>query len=235
MSHAIAAFPNTYEKFARQLREIEIDIESLLRPITRCDLDDCRGTCCHDGVYLGGEESDVIRSLVNENRDEFAEMGLDLPASPIVYGNWRGYTSGPKTVTKPIPMKRLAKDYPEHFPETNCVFLLSDARCGLQVLAHQREKEPWFYKPITCWMHPLSIEESEDGTSRLTLHNEENDPQMYDDYDGFTCRTHCGRTCQGGEPAYRVLKQELELLGRVGGRDLVGEIESYLASRRPNE
>lgn len=224
MSHAFAAYPKTYESFAELLRGIEIDFRSLLRPLRRCDLSECRGTCCHDGVYLEPEESEGIRKLAGENRVEFEQMGLELPASPIVYGKWREY-SGPKTATRPAPMRQMAVDYPKHFPETNCVFLLGDARCGLQVLAEKQGLAPWYYKPITCWMHPLSIDSTDGGRSRLTLHDETNDPQVYSDYNGFTCRTHCGRTCEDGEPAYLVLKEELEMLGRIGGRDIVEEIE----------
>ena len=227
MSHAIAAYPRAYREFSEALAEIELDIASLQRPLKRCDLAECRGTCCHDGVYLSTEESEVIRKLVKTSRRELESLGLDLPEKPVVYGRWRDSASGPKTATRPEPMSESAVDYPSHFPDTNCIFLLPDARCGLQILGEKKELSPWFYKPITCWMHPLSIS-TRAGKSILTLYSEESDPQRYEDYDGFTCRTHCGRTCEGGEPAYRVLQEELEMLGQLGGRDFISEIVSSL-------
>lgn len=125
-------------------------------------------------------------------------------------------------------MKEKVADYPEHFPNTNCVFLLDDARCALQSLAVEEGKHPWHYKPLTCWLHPLSISSGPKHKPMLTLYSEENDPQRYPDYDGFVCRTQCGRTCSGGEPAWQVLRWEIETLGEIGGRDLIAEIKEQI-------
>lgn len=81
------------------------------------------------------------------------------------------------------------------------------------------------YKPLTCWMHPLSIAGDASGRPRLTLYDEASDPQRFEDYDGFACRTHCGRTAPGGEPAWKILGDEIAALGEIGDRDLVAEIE----------
>jgi hypothetical protein len=227
MDRAITAYPETLAWLGETVATMEVDAASLRRPLRRCDLALCRGTCCHDGVYLGPEEAEVLREIVGEARDELAALGLDLPEQVIVYGSWRGTVSGPKTAVRPEPKHGLVEGYPPHFPETACVLLLPDARCALQALALRRGLPPWFYKPLTCWMHPLAIDGVEEGRPILTLHDEANDPQTYPDYGGFVSRTHCGRTCPGGEPAWQVLGEELRFLGELGGRDLVEDVVEF--------
>jgi hypothetical protein len=109
-------------------------------------------------------------------------------------------------------------DYPAHFEETACVFLMNDSRCGLQVLANRDGKHPWYYKPFSCWLLPIKIWKSE-----IHLYTDETDPFRFPDYEGFTSRTCCGRTSESGLSAAEVLKPELEYLGRLLGRDLVAE------------
>ncbi len=218
------AFPKESAHLATMVREAEIDIPALMRPLKACDLSQCRGTCCHDGVYVSSEEAEVIRNL---DRTELAAVGADeLPDKWIVYGNWRGLASGPKTATRPAPMRQWVPDYPAHFAETNCIFLLPDARCALQALAMEQGKHPWYYKPFTCWIHPLSFASNADGKPLLTLFDEQDDPHQFPDYDGFVSRTHCGRTCAEADavPAHVALRGELEALGEIGGRDLMAEI-----------
>ncbi|HRQ89022.1 MAG TPA: DUF3109 family protein [Bacteroidia bacterium] len=224
MGCAITAFPETLEWLGDAVSRMEIDAEALCRSLRRCDLSECRGTCCHDGVYLGPEEAAALRSLVERERPALEAEGLSLPEQVVVYGSWRGTVSGPKTAVRHEPRHGVVSGYPEHFPETACVFLLPDARCGLQALAMRGGLPPWFYKPLTCWLHPLAIDGIEEDRPVLTLHDESTDPQRFPDYDGFVCRTHCGRTCPGGEPAWQVLEEELRFLGGLAGRDLVAEI-----------
>lgn len=228
MTHAIAGFPEARTRLAELVRVMKIDTEALRRPLRRCDLAVCRGTCCHDGAYLTSEEARVVRELSAGASAEWEEIGLSLPDTPVVYGKWRDVASGPKTATRPARDGALAEDFPKHFAKTRCVFLLRDARCGLQVLAAKRGWHPWSLKPLTCWLHPLSILSPETEAPILTLHDEDSDPQRFEDYDGFVCRTHCGRTAAGGRPAWEVLGEELRVLGEVGERDLVGEIRARL-------
>ncbi|NNE93816.1 MAG: hypothetical protein HKN23_19370, partial [Verrucomicrobiales bacterium] len=160
------AFPKETERIAQLVRETVIDFEAFMLPLKACDLADCRGTCCHDGVYLSGEEAEVVQNVDPEKLK--AVGAADLPGKTVIYGNWRGLASGPKTATRPAPMRERVKGYPSHFPETNCVFLLPDARCALQALAVEEGKQPWFYKPFTCWVHPLAFQTNEEGNPLLT-------------------------------------------------------------------
>ena len=228
---SFSAYGATLSSLRVLVRDLEIDHEALARPLQPCDLGRCRGTCCHDGVYLDPDEAPVLRALVEEARAEIEATGASLPDHPIVSGSWRGTVSGPKTATRSEPMAENAEAYPAHFPDTACVFLLSDARCALQQLAVDRGLDPWYYKPATCWLHPLSIEAPPHpgGPSRLTLHTPQTDPQRFPDYDGFASRTPCGTIREdSGQPAWQVLRSEIERLGRIGGRDLIGEIEAGL-------
>ena len=52
---------------------------------------------------------------------------------------------------------------------------------------------------------------------------------------GFVCRTPCGETCTGGEPAWKVLAEELEYLGSLGGRDLLEEVATPQFLSRPRQ
>ncbi len=224
MDRVITAFPETFAWLGELVMRMEIDVEALQRPLRACDLRSCRATCCHDGVYLGPEESEVLQTLLDAERSAIEAEGVALPAQPIVYGAWRDVAAGPKTAVRADPKEGVA-GYPAHFPRTACVFLLDDSRCALQSFAGSRGFDPWHYKPLTCWMHPLAIEGIEEDRPVLTLHHEDNDPQRFPDYDGFVCHTPCGRTVPGGDPAWRVLAAELRYLGRIGGRDLLGELE----------
>ncbi|MDF1658416.1 MAG: hypothetical protein P1U58_12450 [Verrucomicrobiales bacterium] len=225
MSHAIAAYPETRELLADTVQAMTLDHEALSRPLRRCDLAKCGGNCCHDGVYLSSGEAGAIRALVQDHPEELEKTGASLPGQVVVYGKWRDITSGPKTATRSAPMKASVADYPSHFPETNCVFLLPDARCALQAYSVAQGLHPWHWKPLTCWLHPLSITAGPNHKPILTLYSEETDPQRFDDYDGFVCRTHCGRTEEAGEPAWQVLWEEIEALGEIGDRDLLAELE----------
>lgn len=233
---SFSAFGATLTSLRELVRNLEIDHEALSRPLRPCDLGRCRGTCCHDGVYLDADEAPVLRQLVTEARSEIEATGLpSLPEPAIVPGSWRGRVSGSKTATRPEPMAERAETYPTHFPDTACVFLLPDARCALQQLAIDRGLDPWFYKPATCWLHPLSIETPPGSRhpSRLTIHTPETDPQRFPDYEGFASRTPCGTIrAEGEKPAWQVLRGELQRLGRIGGRDLIGEIESSLENEK---
>ncbi len=222
---SISAFGATLDGLGDLVREMEIDHAALARPLSRCDLGRCRGTCCHDGVYLDRDEVEVLTGLLRDHRDRIEALGAPLPAEPIVRGEWRGYVSGPKTATRAEPMSERAENYPAHFPDTACVFLLPDARCALQQFAVEQGLDPWYYKPATCWLHPLAIEQPDDGPVTLTLHDLESDPQRFPDYDGFGSRTPCGVSpAAGGQPAWQVLAPELARLGEIGGRDLLEEI-----------
>lgn len=221
------AFPETESHVASLVRDASVDHTSLTQPLNRCDLSRCAGTCCHDGVYLGSDEANTIRSLAEDHAPFFSDLGLDLPARPIVYGKSPSGSRGPKTATRPEPMSRLADNYPPHFADTQCVFMLADRRCSLQLLSGSEGHHPWFYKPFTCWMHPLSLHSDASGKPRLTLHNRDNDPQNLPGYPGFASLTHCGAICQNepAPPAHETLAPELAFLESISGHPIINKFQ----------
>lgn len=211
------AFPSLQNELVRQVREARVDHEAFEMPLRVCELSECRATCCHDGVYLDAEERAVIGEVVATRAERLADYGWEAPAIfQQVEGRW-------KSVTVPDPAP--PEGFPAHFPKTRCVFLDAEHRCVLQRLAMDEGRHPWFWKPVSCWMHPLILKPGSRGERPvLTLATPGNDPAAQRDYPGFSAYTPCGAVCAGGPPARQTLAAELALLGEIAGRDVVGEL-----------
>lgn len=201
-----------------RLRAASVDPHEFQRRLTRCTLAHCHGVCCHDGVPVGDDTARAIETLARTRAADFNEMGLSILDEVVVENQWRGAVSK-KTAVRAVAFRSLVAGYPSHFPETACVFLLDDGRCGLQILAQRDDRHPWYYKPFACWLHPITI-----TGSAIHLYDETSDPNRYPDYNGFVCRTLCGRTAEGGCPAGDLLQEELRYLGWILGRDLLAEL-----------
>ena len=224
----VTAYSKTASMLAVQLREAIVDHSAFERMIKPCELVRCRATCCHDGVYLSGEEADAIGEMVQDHGAELAAYGLDLPEAPLIH--LRG-GKAIKTATRAAQQGELAEDYPAHFPRTRCVFLDQQGRCGIQMLSLEQGRDAWYDKPLTCWIHPIVILPANRERTRplLTLSSPENDPQQRDGYPGFASCTHCGRPADGDEKARQareVLAAELEMLGKLSGRDILAELNA---------
>ena len=214
------AFEDAAAELREQIREAVVDHAAFSAPLKPCQLAECRATCCHDGVYLEEAERVVIDGVIEANRERLAAAGWTAGKIFETRGG-RG-----KSVTVAAETGELAGDFPVHFPKTRCVFLDSEHRCVLQSLAMDEGRHPWFWKPISCWMHPLVlIPGKRGGRPLLTLATAETDPAAAPGYPGFSSCTPCGMPRAGGRPAWQVLREELELLGRIGGRDLLRELD----------
>ncbi|MGC4016226.1 MAG: hypothetical protein QM755_17145 [Luteolibacter sp.] len=214
------AFPSLQQELARQVREARVDHEAFGMPLKVCELAECRATCCHDGVFLEPEEREVIGEVVAAHRERLADYGWQLPEifQQMADGRWKSVT---------LPDESPATSFPSHFPKTRCVFLDAEHRCVLQRLAMDEERHPWFWKPISCWMHPIILKPGRRGERPvLTLATPENDPAAHPGYPGFSAFTPCGMPCKEGGPARRTLGAELELLGGLAGRDVCGELSA---------
>lgn len=208
-SRVNSAFEGSAADLARQLREAAVDHGAFERPLRRCELARCRATCCHDGAVVGEEEREVIGKVVEECGEQLADYGWEGAEFfvRIGRGKWR-------TATRPAGAGELAADFPGHFARTRCVFLDAEHRCVLQRLAHDEGRHPWFWKPFSCWMHPLVLKPGERPV--LTLPGGERER--------FVSCTHCGRTEPDGEAAAVLLGEELGMLGEISGRDLAREL-----------
>ena len=198
-------FPATARLLAARFADAAVDEASLARPLARCDLAVCGGTCCTHGASLNAEEALVIRQLTRKHEARFREWVPDLPAELVVAAD-----GASRTALKPRAMHGRVPGYPAHFPDTACAYLDADARCALQRLAESEGRHPWAYKPLACWLHPIAL-----SPERVTLPDATTDPHP----GGFASATHCGRTCPGGRPAREVLGPELAHLARVLGEE----------------
>lgn len=212
-------FPATARAVRQAFAGARLDAASFGRPLSPCSLAACGGTCCYDGVYVNPEVAAVLEHLAHREAPFFRSVGLDLPDPVIVEEPGEDGASYPRTALRHEPFHREVEGYPEHFADTACAFLLADARCGLQVLAEARGLHPWHYKPMACWLHPISLSPEE-----VVLHDAATDPYAEGGCGGFSSATPCGRTDPCGRPAARVLRPELEHLGAWLGRDLLAEL-----------
>ncbi len=218
----VTAFRETAAQLRERLREAAVDHASFERSILLCELDSCRAVCCHDGVFLSDEEAFVIETLIEENAELLAGYGVEVSANSLV----KDGAGACRTAVRSVSAAELAEDFPPHFPQTRCVFLDDRHRCALQRLSGDLGCPSWFYKPIGCWMHPLTLRPVRRGDSRpvLRLPGTEDDPLRGVGYPGFASCTPCGRACEAGHPARAVLVAELEVLSAIGGRDFVAEL-----------
>lgn len=171
--------------------------------LAACDIDQCEGRCCYDGVYLMQGEEQFLRELVQH----LPALAAKLPAEFIVDGHWDGEYMGRKTATR--PQSYAAADFPAHFTRTRCVF--SDARgyCELEKFAREGGQHPWSYKPTTCWMFPL---QDEDGEPSAPVNGPEDDPYRTTGYAGYASCVPCGRHEAGGRPWREALAREVDYL-----------------------
>lgn len=215
----LTAYRHEEEALRHRLSAARVAEASFGRPISRCEIGACRGMCCHDGVYVPEESAGVIEGLARRHAAFFRLLGLRLPERVIVRGRWAPKPGGLKTALRPRPFAQLVPDFPAHFAQAACVFLTSAGLCSLQLLSEHLGRHPWYYKPVKCWMHPVTLEG--DRPPVLVLHDERTDPYRLPGYDGFVSRIFCGRTCPAGAPASLVLREELAFLSQIAGRDLV--------------
>jgi hypothetical protein len=211
-------------EYLRRYRDVPMDGPAFARKLAACDLSVCRGTCCYDGVYVDRRAEEALQSLVDDRRSDFEQIGVHLPDAVFVAGDWPvGMPSSRKTATRPFNFAGAVKDFPAHFSDTSCVFRSDDGRCALQMLAIRDGVDPWLYKPVSCWLHPISI-----SPEKITLHNPCTDPHRRSGYHGFSSCTGCGVIREDGVPAYILLSHEIRRLGELLDRDLLCEIHDQL-------
>lgn len=165
-----------------------------------CDITQCEGRCCYDGVYLLPAEEEFLRELVAK----VPALAAKLPSEFIVDGYWNGERMGRKTATRPEQYQ--SADFPAHFTRTRCVFGDSQGFCELEKFARGRGQHPWSYKPTTCWMFPL---EDEDGEPVEPVRGPEDDPYRRPDYPGYASCVPCGRHDPAGVPWRQALAREI--------------------------
>jgi hypothetical protein len=194
--------------------------------LSACDIRQCEGRCCYDGVYLLPAEEQFLRELVAR----VPALAAVLPAEFIVDGWWNGRHLGRKTATRPVDYK--AVDFPAHFTRTRCVFSDEAGYCELEKLARSRDQHPWTFKPTTCWMFPL---QDEGGAPAEPVRGPEDDPYVTADYAGYASCVSCGRHDSAGLPWRQALAREIEYFEAAQRLPLLGTpghtVEELLAPR----
>ncbi len=211
------AYHETAKILKIQLREAELDHGAFEIFLSPCELSTCRATCCHDGAILSGEEAATVSGLLKDHPAAFP--GSNPAPSPSALSAHGGQY---KTTTRPAQDHECAPDFPAHFPRTRCLFLDHEFKCSLQLHSVRENRHPWFYKPISCWMHPILLQaaSSPSGRPLLTLRSPATDPTR------FASCTHCGRPDSAGRPAHEVLTPELEFLSQIAGRNFLAELRA---------
>jgi hypothetical protein len=218
------AFPATARAVQEAFGGTPLDAASFARPLTRCALADCRGTCCTEGVTLNAEEAMVLRGLVRREEAALRALAPAMPAEPIVHDpmdDGDDEEDAPaRTALVPRRYHGVVAGYPAHFADAACAFLTPDARCALQALADARGQPSWYWKPLACWLHPIAL-----GADAIRLPDAASDRHAARDGSegGFASATPCGRETACGRPAREVLAPELRALGALLARDLDAE------------
>jgi len=181
--------------------------------LSGCDIRQCEGRCCYDGVYLLPGEEQFLHELVAR----VPALAARLPAEFIVDGWWDGEHLGRKTATRPVEYK--AADFPAHFTRTRCVFSDGEGYCELEKLARSRNQHPWTFKPATCWMFPL---QDEDGEPAAPVRGPEDDPYVAPGYAGYASCVGCGKHDSAGRPWRQALEREIAYLESAPRLPLLG-------------
>ncbi|MHB1297189.1 MAG: DUF3109 family protein [Gemmatimonadaceae bacterium] len=213
---ARTAFPETVLAARGALAAAPVDRASFERPLSLCDISRCHGACCSDGVPLNPEEARVLSELVEAEAPALVHLGL-RPDSLVAMAEPGG--SGHTGIRARAPGERSPR-HPASVPDTACAMLTADGLCGLQVLAVDRGMHPWFWKPMTCWLHPVAVDETgirlpPEGVTRERAYRD----------GGYASVTECSRAGLNARPASHVLAAEIGFLGELIGRDLVSLTE----------
>ena len=222
------AFPATAHAVREAFGSTPVDAASFARPLTRCALADCQGTCCTEGVTLNAEEAMVLRALVRREGAALRALAPAMPEEPIVHESIDASTdegddeadAPARTALVPRRYHGVVAGYPAHFHDAACAFLTPDARCALQALADARGRPSWYWKPLACWLHPIAL-----GADAIRLPDAASDRHAAASggEGGFASATPCGRAAARGRPAHEVLAPELHALGALLDRDLAAE------------
>jgi hypothetical protein len=213
---ALTAFPQLEQNLKGLIARVDCE-RFKAGSMTACSASFCGrfGMCCSLTVAVTKEEAETIQRLVADHVEFFKKSGCPV----------RGqiYRIDPRTGrrflrSKRRSFKRLNAMIQDLISEKVfdlgaftgllrvCIFSMDDGRCALQKRAEAEGRHKWHYKPVNCWKYPLSI-----ADGRLTLG--EGAPRSY-----FPCHN------KGAVPAAEGLREELEFLGKIIGRDLPAEI-----------
>lgn len=107
---------------------------------------ECKGDCCHHGVYTDLDEHHVIlrehkalQELMDETQTTDIKAWFEAPEEDPEFNS--GIAVGTEV------------------HNGKCVFLNKEGHCVIQKLAYTRNEYQWKYKPLYCILFPLTIYE----------------------------------------------------------------------------
>jgi hypothetical protein len=112
------------DNLRRTLSDVGIRDTEFDRPVTRCDIATCLGTCCYDGVYVDETTEELIQAVVRSEAQFFATIGV-FEATVVVDGEFpMGGVAGRKTDVHSFDFSATVSGFPAHFSNTSCVLRL---------------------------------------------------------------------------------------------------------------
>jgi SEC-C motif len=207
--------------FARAVRAWAGDLNvSYERPLRVCEMADCRAACCREGTQLLGESADRLATLVRTYADWFAAHGLDLDPDALFVEKAITQTAEGDavvfTATRPYDHSGARPPLPPSERGAACTMLLDDGRCSLQVFSEETTGDPWYFKPVVCWLFPALVVRHVDGRTILTM-KDSGSPREAPEYPGVYSPP-CARAHQLGTPAVDAISRELDRLGDLAER-----------------
>ena len=177
------------------------------KAITRCRVQECKGSCCTDGVWLDFEQSQRIleqAALIQPfmpaaRRDPqtwFAELHDD-PAFPS------GRYTGTTTVEDPT-----------HPSGMTCRFLRPEDRyCAIQAASMAHGMEAWALKPYYCRLFPIVDQYVDEHDQPLPVKMLTIDDENHLFHHGGSCSEACAVT----QPVFQVYAEEVAHVIGVDG------------------
>lgn len=121
-----------------------------VRPMRRCQLDECQSYCCSGGVYIAVSQAEDIRAHAERIQPHLPEERRN-PAQ------WFAMETEPDDdhpSGEPTTWTNVIEDATHPAGQT-CIFLRPDRLCALQAAGIAEGEHPWRYKPYYCALHPL--------------------------------------------------------------------------------
>ncbi len=184
-----------------------------------CRLEECRGVCCKRGARTTAGEAARITDLMQRHPELFSALPRverylvprDALGQPGAYST--EVVSDSSLGRLGLQSANVAGREPtaEDMEGSHCVFRYDDGRCSLQVAAEALGEHKWQYKPLGCWLFPLTVrvvEKRADETlvclEHAAIAKAKPDRSMHP----------CGMLRADGEPAKQVLREEIEYFVR---------------------
>jgi Fe-S-cluster containining protein len=184
--------------------------------ITRCQVQECRGACCADGVWLDYEHSRkilanaaLIQPFMPEERRDVTEWFVEL------HDDDQAFPSGRYTGTTTVEDQT-------HPSGMTCRFLRPEDRyCAIQAASIAHGLDPWDLKPYYCRLFPIVDQYVDEHDQLLPIKMLTVD----DENNLFGRGGSCSAACGVAQPVFQVYAEEVaHVIGIDGYRELCARV-----------